>query len=310
MNSTEIIKLLQESPLFKKVKSSILASLLMKTEQLKFAAEQVLLTPGQPNNHIYVILSGRLRAQINVYDTKLLALFGSGDCVGEMSMFDDNQVSAYIIAATDCELLSISHADTWAVLNESLQASHNMLIILANRMRSTNRILAESMENMQGFGALDYVDIVTGIYNSRWLEENTPRLIYRYTVNHQPCFFILLKIENFGQFEAHSGSFGSDLAQRTIAQAMPQLLRPNDVMAHISEDQFAIFLPQADPQSVDRVTVRLLEEISQITIVTPSGDAMPPITLSAGVCQLQSGDKLDSLITRAHSMMRGAQAAT
>lgn len=309
MNSTEIIKLLQESPLFKKVKSSILASLLMKTTRGRLEAEQILLTPGQQNDCIYIILSGRLRAQINTYDAKPLALFGMGDCVGEMSMFDDNQVSAYVISVTNCELLLISHADAWAVLNESLQASHNMLTILADRMRSSNRILAENMEYAQGYKALDFVNTVTGIYNSRWLSENTSRLIHRYTVNHQPCFFILLRVENFGQLETHFGSLGGEQAQRTIAQTMLRCLRPNDVTAHMSEDQFAIFLPQADLEGVERVAGRLLEEIAHTSIATPTGDALPPTTLSVGISQLQPNDTLDSLIARAHSAMRSAQSA-
>ena len=309
MNSAEVIKLLQESPLFKDVKSSTLASLLMRSTQLKLVAEQTLMIPGQQNDRIYIILSGRLRAQINAYDSKPLALFGIGECVGEMSMFDDNQVSAYVIAVTDCELLSIPHADAWSVLNESLRASHNLLTILANRMRSSNRVLAESMEYREGYEALDYVNAVTGIYNNRWLSENTSRLIHRYTVSHQPCFFILLKVENFGQFEAHFGSLGSDQAQRTIAQAMLRCLRPNDVTAHIGEDLFAIFLPQAEKESANRAAERLLEEIGHTAIVTPTGDALPPITLSVGISQLQPDDKLDNLIERARSAMRGAQAA-
>lgn len=309
MNSTEIINMLQESPLFKKVRSSTLASLLMKTTRITLVPEQILMTPGQQNDHIYIVLSGRLRAQINVYDTKPIALFGMGECVGEMSMFDDNQVSAYIIAASDCELLSISHADAWAVLNESLQASHNMLTILANRLRSSNRVLAENMEYMQGYEALDYVNTVTGIYNNRWLSENTSRLIHRHTVNHQPCFFILLRIANFEQYEALFGNLAGDQAQRTIAQTMLHCLRPNDVTAHVSENHFAIFLPQADAESVDKVVGRLMEEIVQTTIVTPTGDALPPITLSVGISQLQPNDNLDSLIERAHTTMRDTQAA-
>ena len=307
MNSTEVVILLQESPLFKKVKSSLLASLLLKATQFKLGAEQILMTPGQLNEQIYIILSGRLRAQINLYDTKPLAIFGMSECVGEMSMFDDNHVSSYIIASTDCELLAFPHAEAWTILNESLQASHNMLTILANRIRSSNRILAESIEYMQGYEALDYVNTVTGIYNSRWLSENIGRLIHRHTMNHQPCVFILLKVENFEQFDARYGSLGSDQAQRTIAQTILRCLRPNDVAAQISEDMFAIFLPQAVMENVDSVTRRLLVEIGQTTIVTPSGDALPPIELAVGISQLQPEDEKESLITRTHSSMRSAQ---
>lgn len=287
-----------------KVRSSLLAAMLMKATRVKLVAEQILLTPGRENDRIYIVLSGRLRAQLNVDDTRPIALFGLSECVGEMSMFDENQVSAFIIAATDCELLSINHADVWAVLNESLQASHNMLNILASRMRSSNRILAESMEFLHGYEALDYINTTTGIYNRRWLSENIARLVHRHTMNQQPCIFILLKIDNFGQYDALFGSLGCDQAQRTIAQTMLRCLRPNDLAAHLSEDQFAIFLPQTQPENVGVVTGRLLEEIRQTTIVTPSGDALPPVTLSVGVSKVLSGDALDSLLARTHAAMR------
>jgi len=169
MNSTEIITLLQESPLFKKVRSSLLAAMLMKTSRVKLVPEQILLAPGKVNDHVYIVLSGRLRAQVNVDDTRPLALFGQSECVGEMSMFDDNQVTAFVIAATPSELLVINHADVWEILNESLQASHNMLSILAQRMVSSNQMLAESMESLHGYEALDYINHTSGIYNRRWL---------------------------------------------------------------------------------------------------------------------------------------------
>lgn len=303
MNSTEIIKLLQESPLFQKVKSSLLAAMLMKTTRIKLVAEEILLTPGRPNDRIYIVLTGRLRAQLHLDDTRPLALFGMSECVGEMSMFDDNLVSAFIIAATDCELLAINHADAWAVLNESLQASHNMLTILANRMRSSNRLLAESAEYIQGYEAMDYINNVTGIYNRRWLSENIARLIHRHTMNKQSCTFILLRIDNFAQYDTLFGSLGCDQAQRTIAQIALHCLRPNDVVAHLSEEQFAIFLPQTELGNVGMVTGRLIEEISNSTIATPSGDALPPVNLSVGVNLVQPSDTLDRLLARTRAEM-------
>jgi diguanylate cyclase (GGDEF)-like protein len=306
MNSTEIISLLQGSPLFKKMKSSLLASLLMKTSRVMLAPEQILIAPGQQNDHIYIILSGRLRVQITVHDTHPIALLGMSECVGEMSMFDDDHATSYVIAATDCELLSIPHAEVWTILNESLQASHNMLNILTSRIRSSNRILAESMESMHGYQALDYVNTISGIYNRRWMSENIARLTYRHIKNNQSCIFILLKAENLKQFTARFGSLGSDEAQRTIAQTMLRCLRPNDVATHISEDQFAILLPQTEPEHVNVVTDRLLGEISRTTIVTPSGDALPPVTLTVGITQCQSGDTFDSLLARANAAMCGA----
>jgi diguanylate cyclase (GGDEF)-like protein len=289
------------------VKSSTLASLLTNTTRVRLAAGQILLTPRQHNDRIYVVLSGRLRAQLNADDTKPLALFGIGECVGEMSMFDDNQVSAYVIASTDCELLAIEHVEAWSVLSRSLQASHNLLAILANRIRSSNRTLAEWVEYVQSSGALNYVNPVTGIYNRRWLSENIGRLIRRHTINQQPSAFVLLKVDNSGLIDTGFGRLGSEQAQRSIAETILRCLRPNDVAVHIDADQFAIFLPQTGTDNAHAIADRLLEEIDQMVIGTPSGDALPPVTLSIGIGLPQPDDTLDSLIARTLPAMHRAQ---
>jgi diguanylate cyclase (GGDEF)-like protein len=298
INSTEIINLLQESPLFQKVKSSTLAALLANTTQVRLTAGQILLTPKQHNNRIYVVLSGRMHAQLNLEDTTPLALFGRGECVGEMSMFDDNQVSAFVIANTDCELLAIEHVDAWSVLNQSLQASHNLLSLLAERIRSTNHTLAEWKDSTQGVGALSYVNAVTGIFNRHWLSENIGRLILRNTRNQQPSVFILLKIDNFGLFDADFGRIGSEQAQRSIAEAIQRCLRPNDVEVHIDTDLFAVFLPKTGKDDANEVAERLMGEIDQMIIGTPSGEALPPVILSIGIGLPQPDDTLASLFAR------------
>ena len=307
ISSTQIINLLQESPLFQKVKDSTLITLLANTTRVKLAAEQILLTPKQHNDRIYIVLTGRLRAQLNMDDAKPLALFGIGECVGEMSMFDDHQGSAYVIATTDCELLAIEHVDAWSVLNKSLQASHNLLALLANRIRATNRTVAEWQANAQNYGALNYVNAVTGIYNRRWLSANIGRLILRHIRGQEPCAFILMKVENFGQIDSGFGKLGSEQAQNSIVEALQQCLRPNDVEVHLDADQFAVFLPQTGTDGARAVADRLLEKIDRMVIGTPSGDALPPVTLSIGINLPQPDDTLDTLVARTLPAMHRAQ---
>ncbi len=306
MTSSELVLMLQqESPLFSRVKSSTLAAHLGNASRTPLAPGQILLVPGQENDRIYIVLSGRLRAQLNLDETMTpIALFGLGECVGEMSMFEDNLVSAYVIAVTECELLSIAHSAVWAILDESLQASHNMLNILAVRMRTSNRLLAKAVETAPGYEALDYIDPITGIYNRHWLAENTTRLIHRHTINQQPCAFILVRTNNVAQYGARVGALGSDQAQRTIAQAMLRCLRPNDVSVRLSEDQFATFLPQSTPEKIDAVIARLDEELAAASISTPAGDALPSLTLSFGATTVNPQDSLNDLIARAQESMR------
>ena len=298
INSNQVTHLLQGSPLFQKVKSSTIASMLMKTTRVKLEAGEILLTPGQRNEHLYLVLSGRMRAQINADDTKPLALFGIGESVGEMSMLDDSPVSAYVIAITDCELLSIEHQEVWSVLNRSIQASHNMLAMMAGRIRSSNRRLAESAANAQSYGALNYVNNVTGMYNSKWLSVNIGRMIRRHDMNQQPSALLLLKVENFGMFDSGFGTAGSEQAQHTIAETIARFLRPDDIAVHLEADRFAVFLSQTQAQDAQSVADRLHETLHQMVIGSPSGDAMPPLMLSVGVGRSQLNDTLESLLAR------------
>lgn len=308
MNSTELVLMLQkESALFSRVKTSILASNLQNATRVKLAPGQVLLTPGQRNDHVYVVLSGRLRAQLNMDDSmKPLALFGSGECVGEMSMFDDNIVSAFIVAVTECELLSIAHSDAWAILSESLQASHNMMTILAERMRASNRMLATSLENAPGYEALDFINTVTGIYNRKWLDNNLARLILRNAHTKQTSVFILLHVINFQEYGAQFGELGRDQAMRTVAQTMLRCLRPNDIAVHMGDGQFAAYLPATSLEHISAIINRLRDEISETSIVTANGDELPPISLAFGSDEIGQNDTLDDLILRAQEVMHQA----
>jgi GGDEF domain-containing protein len=76
------------------------------------------------------------------------------------------------------------------------------------------------------------------------------------------------------------------------------------VEVHLEADQFAIFLPHTGTDRAHLVADRLLEEIDQMVIGTPSGDALPPVTLSIGVGLPQPDDTLESLIARALPAMR------
>ncbi len=307
MNSLQLmLKLQEESQLFNRVKSSLLLPHLGNADQIKLAAGDVLLRPERENNSLYIVLSGRLRAQLNLDDPTPLALFGLGECVGEMSMFNDGQVSAYVVAVTDCELLAIPHAEVWAIFNESLQASHNMLTILAGRMRMSNRMLAQNVEHVDGYDALDYINTTTGIYNRRWLSENIVRLVHRHTINQEPCAFVLLQTRDFQQYGARFGALGSDQAQRTIAQTMLRSLRPNDVAVQLGEDRFAVFLPHTRMEDTGAVISRIRAEVSEAAIVTTSGDALPQVSLSAGACAVRAEDTLDDLIERAQGALQKA----
>src|SRR3990172_5874087 len=112
-NAFKILDLLLESPLFHDEQRHLLSRHLSMVNCRTLKKGEVLLTPRQHNDLIYVILSGRLSVHLNQPGDVPIALFGQGECVGEISLLDDGLVSAYVIADTDCNLLTIDHLSVW-----------------------------------------------------------------------------------------------------------------------------------------------------------------------------------------------------
>ena len=307
IRSPEILKVLESAPLFHGIPGYSLAANLSEPRLHPLAAGQVLLVPGQPNNTIYIILSGRLRIQSKESEVEPIAILGEGECVGEMSMLGDAPVSAYVIAATDCKLLAIDHAAMWELINSSHAAAHNMLNILTSRIRSTNEIAAENLEREHGFSGDSMVDELTGLYKQHWTQEKFDRHLRRGIVGEKPNCLLMLEMDSFKEFSGRHGQLGGDQALRDIAHTILSCLRPDDQAGRHCGEKFAIFLPGASLPDACTAAERLRSAVNLSLVVLPSGDALPSISISLGVCQARSDDTVVSLFARADEALQLAK---
>lgn len=308
-NAFKILDLLLESPLFQGVQREVLSRHLSMVNCRTLKKGDVLLSPRQHNDLIYVILSGRLSVHLNQPDDVPIALFGQGECVGEISLLDDGLVSAYVIAETDCNLLTIDHVSVWALINDSHRAALNMLSILTRRIRVSDQLIVESMEQQQGYEKTNLIDDLTGLYNHHWVNEAFHKQIRRSSMNNKPCTLILLNVDGFKQFNEQYGDLGGDQALRTIAQTMLDCMRPNDMAARYHSEKFAILLPNTPLAEGNIAAERLRTNVAQKNIVVPSGDVLPSVTVSLGLSETCANDTLEQLISRAESAVLEAKAA-
>lgn len=307
-HSPEILTLLETAPLFRGVPRKVLIQTLSLSRLLSLKQGDKLLTPGQLNDQIYMILSGRLSVQMKESRTEPIAMFGEGECVGEMSILGDGHASAFVVAATDCKLLAIDQAALWALIDNSHEAAHNMLSILSRRIRVGDQRVADNLEEQQGYSGSDMVDELTGLYNRQWMDEKLGRYLQRGIANRKLSCLIMLEMDGYQEFSDKFGELGSDQALRTIAHTMLVCLRPDDQAGHHAGPQFSVFLPNTTSLA-DACTAaeRLRAATSQATVVLPSGDALPAISISLGVSQVHLDDSLPSLFARAEEALHAAQ---
>lgn len=307
--SPGILEVLKTAPLFKGIPGDLLVKNLKLSKLLSLNAGEVLMVPGQENNQVYIVLSGRINIQTRDQGVEPIAILGQGECVGEMSVLGGAPVSAYVIAATDCKLLSISHAELWELINNSHKASHNMLNILTERIRHSNQTMAASLEREQGFSGGSMVDELTGLYNQHWMQQKLNRLVYRSGVDKRTNCLLMLEIDQFEEFCEKYGRLGGDQALRDIAHTMMSCLRPDDQAGRHSGERFVAFLPHTYLTDACIAAERLREVVNESIIVLPSGDALPAVTISLGVSQLREDDTLVRLFARTESALSMARAS-
>lgn len=303
----DVLQVLQSVALFRGVSEQLLAKHLSDSKRHTLSAGQALLIPGQANDTIYIILTGRLRIQAKAGDVEAIAMLGAGECVGEMSMLAAAPVSAFVMAATTCELLKIDHTDMWSLINSSHAAAHNMLNILTSRIRLTNQVAAESMERTLGYSANPLVDELTGLYSSEWMRAKVERHLLRSLVAKRKSCLMILEMDNYQAFVAQFGQLGGDQAIRTLAHTMLSCLRPEDQAGCHEGARFAIFLPDTSLANACLVAERLTRDTDRSMVVLPSGDALPAISVSIGISAAHMEDGLDSFFARALRALKLAQ---
>lgn len=308
-NAFKILDLLLESPLFHGVQRDVLSRHLSMVNVRTLRRGEILLSPRQHNDLIFVILSGRLSVRLSQPDEVPIALFGQGECVGEISLLDDGVVSAYVVAETDCNLLTIDHQSVWALINDSHRAALNMLSILTRRIKVSDQLIVGNMEQQLGYEKSNLIDDLTGLYNHRWVNEAFHKQIRRSAMNDQPCTLILLEVDDFNKFSHQYGNLGGDQALRTVAQTMVECMRPNDMQARYQNSRFAILLPNTHIEEGSVAAERLRSSISRKEVVLPTGDFLPTITISVGLAGTGANAALDQAIACAESAVLQAKAA-
>jgi len=104
------------------------------------SGEMVLLKPGDVNHSVLMVLRGELRISLDRPGQGDFIEAGVGECVGEMSVIDDQPVSAYVVALKGSRLLVIDD-DTF--LNRLMAIPHvsrNLMSAMSERMRRSDRL--------------------------------------------------------------------------------------------------------------------------------------------------------------------------
>ncbi|MFQ5794341.1 MAG: cyclic nucleotide-binding domain-containing protein [Candidatus Bipolaricaulia bacterium] len=136
----EIIKFMQQTPLFSLCSEKELRGLIKTAKEKEFTAGSPIVKQGDRGVGFYLILEGQVDIKRG---DRLLTQRGAGDFFGEMALLDGGPRSADVIATEPTRCLALTKWDLRAIVKSYPDVALHMLEELSRRLRATDQTLTE-----------------------------------------------------------------------------------------------------------------------------------------------------------------------
>ena len=309
INSDYKRTLLEGLELFRGVRADDVSALLQQCDRRDVEAGEVLLSPGARNEHVFIVLSGSLDVHVGSLDTPPLTTMETGACVGEMSIIEDRDPSAWVVSRESAHLLVIHQSVLWEMVNASHELAKNLLVVLSERVRSHNRVIADSYGELRKAEQSAVTDALTGLGNRHSMENAFPREIRQSTRSGESLSLMMLDLDNFKSLNDRYGHVAGDRILVAVADVLRTQVHPGDILVRYGGDEFAVLLPTVSLEQARSIAERVRQTVRQTRIGAPSGAGTIPVTVSIGVAELRSGESLEALLHAADDALYSAKKA-
>jgi CRP/FNR family transcriptional regulator len=136
---------LARAPLFAALDADSSAALEAMLTSRTLERGHVVFREGDTGDRLFLVLEGKVKISRAAADGRenLLAVLGSSEMFGELSLFDPGPRTATVTTVTEATLASLDHDDLRPLLTERPGVAVQLLQALAQRLRRTNEAMAD-----------------------------------------------------------------------------------------------------------------------------------------------------------------------
>jgi len=302
-------RILSRLQLFRNVDldSPVLDALLNQCKYRELEDGDSLLSIDKANHHLYIVVRGRCVIQLGHYDEVPLGTVDPGECVGEMSIIDSRVPSASVLATESTRVLEIGQETLWRMVSHSHEVARNLLYIMSERVRYSNLVIADSLEQQRKYQRHATIDALTGLHNRGWMNDTFARELQRAEREDLSLCLMMLDIDNFKKYNDNYGHLAGDRVLISVGEAAIAPLRTNDLFARYGGEEFSVLLPETTMEQAVIVAERLRQRISETDPGILDGVPLPKVTASIGVAEYRPGYTLETLVAAADVAMYHAK---
>jgi diguanylate cyclase (GGDEF)-like protein len=273
-----------------------------------FTKGEIIYREGSSREELFIIKSGEVLICNEDADGSRndLARFLAGESFGELELLDNEPRVNRAVAAEDSRLLifPIKGVDFRKVLTRYpgifALVLHDLLALIAGRIRSTNRLISEKGPWVQGLRRQLTTDKLTGLLNRTFLDEDFPAQLEEYGC--ETCVLVI-KPDNFKQINDTFGHETGDRVLKMIADTIRDSVRESDIPARYRGDEFVVILPDTKIQTAEEAGKKVLSEFGSLDIGHATGGEIQTITVSIGLSRYPDARNCERLIQTAFEKM-------
>lgn len=189
----------------------------------------------------------------------------------------------------------------WFVLALTLPG----MILVGKQIQNLRQLLRVTRHQLEHYEEKSIRDELTGLYNRRQLQAELDQAKLQADAVGVPFSICLIDIDHFKEINDTNGHLAGDTILREFAEVARDSIRDSDILGRYGGDEFLQILPNTVVKGavMHAERLRIYAHFLDLQKVL----AQKQISLSIGVAQYRSGEKITDLISRADAALYQAK---